>query len=61
MTFHLRDGNKVIVLPSGRIDYRSVTGRTYRNRGRGEWTYGEAVAFVRRSAWGRDVRYVTGA
>jgi hypothetical protein len=59
MVFHLKGGNRVRVLASGRIDYLSVTGRVYRDRGRTGWTFQDSVEFVRNSAWGPEVRYVT--
>lgn len=56
LTLELRDGAKVVVLPSGTIDYRSTTGRTYRKAGLG--SYQASATWVREvSTWRREIRY----
>jgi hypothetical protein len=56
LTLALRDGAKVVVTPSGTILYHSVTGRTYRQTGRG--SYEESATWVKQeSAWRREVKF----
>lgn len=57
LTLAMRDGAKVIVKGNGTIEYRGVNGRIYRRPGLGG--YAESAAWVRKSAWSRDARYIT--
>jgi len=56
MTIVLSDGSRVVVRPSGAVELQK-DGRTFRTDGSG--SYAETVATIRRSAYGRDVKYVS--
>lgn len=57
LTLEIRDGARVIVKENGTIEYRGGNGRIYRRPGLGD--YAASAAWVRKSAWARDARYIT--
>lgn len=54
MTLQLANGGTLTVKKSGSIEVRR-NGSVMRDAGKG--SYADSLAFVQRSAWGRDVRY----